>query len=451
MSKRTYNTVTCAICGFSTKTNGIATHFKHAHNLSIDQYVKLHGEYRPKYINYQKNKDTEFNCKICNQDFSSERHLSYHLKEHGITKEDYVIKYILNGIIPKCKCGCGEYVKLKTKGSPPYWSDYISGHNTVITGVGMQRSIESKNKMRTAAIERLKNKNSVFYRAVSKNELEFHEFVNSIYDGEIIQNDTTVLSGLELDLYLPERGIAFEFNGDRFHSDLFKDKGYHLKKTKECADKGIRLIHIWMVDWNVRQDIIKSQIRNILGKTQNKIYARNCIIKSVSPADTNLFLEKNHLQGKVLSKHRYGLYYNDVLVQLITFGKFRDVVKSIGSDTEFELVRLCTKIDTIVVGGVSKLYKHFVKTHTPTRIISFANRDWSTGNVYESIGMKLVSYTEPGYFYSNGKRKEHRYNVQKHKLVELGYDSSKTEYEIMNDRGYYRIWDCGNIKYESTF
>jgi hypothetical protein len=70
--------------------------------------------------------------------------------------------------------------------------------------------------------------------------------------------------------------------------------------------------------------------------------------------------------------------------------------------------------------------------------------------MYSAIGMQFVGYTSPGYFYSNGSRKEHRFNHQKHKLVEMGYDATKSEYEIMRGRGYYRIWNTGNLIYEWT-
>jgi len=453
MNKRECADVTCAICGYMTKSNGIATHFKSKHNIEIDDYVKLYGEYRTKYIKYEAAAAiNEYQCNVCNGKFASERHLSYHIiKQHDILKRDYIIKYILNNKLPVCKCGCGTEVLIKQKGSPPYWSEYISGHNTKITGIGIQHSVESKMKMRLSAIKRLKEGNSVFYKGVSTNETEFFEFIKSIYHDTIIQNDTVILHGLELDIYLPDINIAFEFNGDRFHSDLFKDKNYHLKKTTECELNGIRLIHIWMIDWNMKRDIIKSQIKNILGVSDTKIYARNCKINEVSAMVANKFLETNHIQGKVISKYRYGLYHDGNLVQLMTFGKLRNVVSASGMDNEYELVRLCTQLNTVVTGGVTKLYNFFIKKHTPKKIISFAHRDWSTGRIYDILNMKLVSKTTPGYFYSNGKRREHRYGVQKHKLIKLGYDANKTEYEIMRGRGYYRIWDCGNLKYETIF
>ena len=73
----------------------------------------------------------------------------------------------------------------------------------------------------------------------------------------------------------------------------------------------------------------------------------------------------------------------------------------------------------------------------------------SSDNVYEKIGFKLVSETKPNYWYIMGDTKRHhRYNFRKDLLVKQGYDKNKTEKEIMTDRGYLFVWDCGNYKYE---
>ncbi len=38
-------------------------------------------------------------------------------------------------------------------------------------------------------------------------------------------------------------------------------------------------------------------------------------------------------------------------------------------------------------------------------------------------------------------------NFQKSKLVKEGFDPNKTEAEIMFERGFDRIWDCGSMKF----
>ncbi len=443
--------VKCKICGYETTRRGLMPHVSQKHEMGLEDYVAKYGEYRKRQSNLiTRAKDGEIVCKVCNAKCASERHLSYHLKmSHDLKRRDYITKYLLNDNIPLCKCGCGEQVSIRSSGKPPYWSEYISGHNIYDAHVGSKRSHESKMKMRQAAINRMKEKNSVFfYNAVSRQELDFAQWLREELNQIVVSSDKSVLFGLELDMYLPENNLAIEINGIRFHSDMYKDRNYHLKKTKECNEKGIRLIHIWSCDLLNKEDIIKSQVRHILGLSQNKVYARDCEIKEVSINDCHVFLRKNHLQGSVVSKHRYGLYHNNELVQIITFGKMRYAKRENEHTNAFELLRLCSKLNTTVVGGSSKLFNHFIKLHNPNYVLSYANRDWSMGSVYNLLNMKEAGYTPPGYFYSNGKAKLTRYQCQKHKLVEMGFDKEMSEYDIMQSRGYYKVWDCGNIKYE---
>lgn len=442
--------VKCGVCGYETSRMGLMPHVMQIHKIDLNTYVEKYGEYRRRQLDLLKRAETSgIFCKVCNQNVASERHLCFHLKEkHSLTKKEYVVKHILNNNIPECKCGCGKKVKIRAIGKPPYWPDYLYGHNTNDCHIGSKRSYESKIKMRESAIKRLKEKNSVFYRATSKDEVEIREWLETFYDKQVLYNDTTILRGRELDFFFPDINFAIEFNGIRFHSDLYRKKDFHVKKTEECNSLGIKLMHIWAPDWYINKDIIKSQIKNILGFCERKIYARDCEIKEIADKECKLFLHYNHLQGPVVSKIRYGLYYEKELVQVMTFGKKRKLLRNVVEEDSYELLRLCCKNNTIVVGGASKLFSHFIKSYDPKSVMSYANRDWSMGNVYEKLNMKKLGYTRPGYFYSNGKNRVSRYSCQKHILVKMGFDENSNEYEIMTSRGYYKVWDCGNIKYE---
>lgn len=282
-----------------------------------------------------------------------------------------------------------------------------------------------------------------YHNSQSKAEKELLSYIKSIYEDTIIENARNIISPKELDIYLPNRNLAFEFNGLYWHSELYKAADYHIAKTKACLQKGIQLIQIYEDDWLYKQDIVKSRIRGLLS-LNDRIFARKCKIREVDLTEANIFLDNNHIQGSCNSKFRYGLYYNDELVSLMTFGKSRFT-------NDVELLRFCNKKYTNVIGGASKLLKHYLKMHNEvSKIISYADRNWSKGQLYEAIGFKLAGETAPSYYYIVDGIKQNRMNYQKHKLVDEGYNADKSEHEIMLARGIFRIYDSGNLKYIFT-
>ncbi len=215
-----------------------------------------------------------------------------------------------------------------------------------------------------------------------------------------------------------------------------------------CDKLNIQLIHIWEDDWNIKKNIVKSIILNKLNKSNNKIYARKTKIKEIF--DNKLvreFLDNNHIQGYVNSKINIGLFYNDELISLMTFGKPRKIMNSISNDDYFEMYRFCNKLNTNIVGGSSRLFSFFIKNYNFQKIISYSDRSYFNGNNYLKLGFNFYNKTSPNYYYViNGKR-EYRFKFRKDILIKEGYDSDKTEHQIMLDRNIYRIYNSGNLKF----
>jgi hypothetical protein len=271
------------------------------------------------------------------------------------------------------------------------------------------------------------------------------EFLKQNCIGNIIQNDRTILNGKEIDIYLPDHNIGIEINGLYWHSEeCGKDKNYHLNKTIKCSEKGVKLIHIFEDEWLNNPEIVKSRLLNLLNKTPNKIYGRKCIIKELINNECKSFLNENHLQGYTPATYNIGLFYNDELVSLMTFGK-----RKITGKNSLELIRFCNKINTNVMGSASKLFKYFIEKYKPEELISYADIRWSGINpdvtLYNKLGFKLKHMSSPNYWYNYANIRYHRYNFRKDKLIKDGFDPNKTEREIMLERGYTKIWDCGNL------
>ena len=281
-------------------------------------------------------------------------------------------------------------------------------------------------------------------------EKEIYGFIVEELEIDATLGDRTLLDGKELDILIPSKMVAIECDGLKWHSEEFKDKNYHIGKTLMCKKNGIRLIHIFEDEWMHKKEIVKSRIKSILGITNYKLYARNCEIREVGNKESLMFLEHNHIQGKLPSKISFGLYHNDELVSLMTFGGKRRNLGSKDNNGSFELLRFCNKVDTNVIGGASKLLKHFIEKYHPRHIISYCDLRWSIGNLYEKLGFTLSHTSKPNYFYIvNGIRKN-RFVYRKDVLIKEGFDKNKTEHEIMLERGIYRIYDCGCNVYEMT-
>jgi hypothetical protein len=285
-------------------------------------------------------------------------------------------------------------------------------------------------------------------------EKEITSFIKSILPTEnIIEKDRSVLENRELDIYIPSKNLAIEYDGLFWHSEIGgnKNKTYHLDKLERCLQKGIKLITIFEDEWKNNLEIVKSKLNHIIKSPNDKIYARKCDIQEIETMHANIFLDKYHIQGRYISSVNIGLFFNNELVAVMTFGKMRI---SLGSknikDNEYELLRYATSKS--VVGGASKLLSYFVKIYKPERIISYADRRWSIGNLYEKIGFKFIDYTKPNYWYLKLRYslRYHRYGFRKDVLKDKLdiFDPQLTEWENMQLNGYDRIWDCGNIKYE---
>jgi len=285
----------------------------------------------------------------------------------------------------------------------------------------------------------------------SKLERDITDFVKSLVgEGNVVENDREVLDGMEIDILVPSMMVGFEVDGLIWHSEKFSTpKDYHLNKMEKALSKGIRLINIFEDEWNEKKEIVKSRIRNILGFTERKIYARKCEIRAITHSQSKEFMNHNHIQGYAVDSIRYGLFNNDELVAVMTFGKKRINVGSLHSDGEYELIRFCNKIDTTVVGGASRLFSHFLSEYKPRRVVSYCDRRWSVGGLYERLGFREYNVSPPSYFYTTGRKRINRFSLRKDVLVEKhGCPKEMTEHEWCLANGFYRIYDCGAFCYE---
>lgn len=230
----------------------------------------------------------------------------------------------------------------------------------------------------------------------SKLEEDLYDFLKSIYSGTIIRHDKQLLNegtynqfGLELDFYIPEKKVAIEFNGTYWHSSLYKDKNYHFRKSQLCEEKGVRLIHIWEYEWlNERQQpILKNIVKNALGLSEEKIYARKCKIVVKNSADMKEFFDKNNIQGFRPGKFSICLEYNNEIVMAYQMGSaFFGKGKY-----EWEVIRGATKLGYNVIGGASKIWKYFLREYKPNSCVYYIDYNYFNGNSLPHLGLQYVT------------------------------------------------------------
>ncbi len=275
------------------------------------------------------------------------------------------------------------------------------------------------------------------------------KFCRSYFD-KIYENSRSLIPPYEIDIYIPDIKLGIEFHGLYWYSDLAGNKSseYHQNKLLLALQNNIQLVQIFEDEWRDQSDIIKSILLNKFNENQNKIFARKCQIYSVPVEDAKQFYFDNHLQGFINGQH-LGLYYNNEFVSMMTVGRPR-----FNSNYEIEIYRFCNKLNTSVVGGLSRLLNAFTKILNPRSIITYADARYGIGDGYYKCGFKFVGTTEPGYYYMKYyNQRKSRNQFQKHLLQNklTSFDEKLTEWENMQLNGYDRIWDCGNFIYELRY
>ncbi len=422
----------CAYCDWTTNdlTNSsgwYTTHIRDAHNKEVQEHLVEHPEesslfqtevqriQRRELIENDVNYSIE--CKICGERMFkiTDTHV---MSKHGISLAEYKEKYLLNNTLSKASFD--KFKEVYDKG--------LKLHEPTFT---------------------------------SKGQKEVADYITSL-GFEVLMNHKKTLAGIELDVFVPSKGFAVEYNGLYHHSEIGgkKAKNFHLSKTLACEENNIRLIHIFEDDWQRKSVILKSKIAHILGvASTNKINARDCEVKIITITEANVFLASNHIQGEIVGNGLcYGAFHNDGLIAVMTLNNKRGmtVVDQSNDIGTYELTRFATRLDLRCTGLGSKILSYFISTENPKKIISFADRCFtsSNSNMYKSMGFELENTLAPDYKYVNGKVKR---NVRLHKF-QFGkpsiakkfpdiYHPDKTEWQMMQEAGFDRIWDCGKFRY----
>lgn len=273
--------------------------------------------------------------------------------------------------------------------------------------------------------------------SVPQKELE--NFVDSLGVNCIKKSDRTNPTGFELDVYIPSRSFAIEFNGLYWHSSAVVDKQYHVRKTAACDDNGISLMHIFQDEWedSVKRKIIQSMIKNRLGMSK-KTGARSCKIIKLDARDAKEFFDKNHIDGDTKGFVTYALANN--VNEILAAIKLR---KSYSSKWKgwIEIARYACLVDNNVIGGHSKLLRHVEAMHAE-RIFTYVDtRFGGTGSYCEKSGMQLNHVTGCSFWWTD--------RVNRYNRLHCTASDGKTEKVNAEEQKLLKIWGCKNLVYVS--
>ena len=425
----------CPTCGIATGSD--------KHRLSLDEFTeksrKAHGDLydysKSVYVSYH-----DLVCIVCSQHGDFFQSPSNHFAGQGcpkcgvkarsgprITNDEFIQR------VAKVHDGKYDYSMVNYTGSHNYVDVICKTHGRF--------SIMATNHLSGKGCNKCARIRSSGERAV-------YEYILSIgVTAEV--SDRSIIAPYELDIVVSDQKVAIEYCGNYWHSQLNgKSRKYHLDKLEFTESQGYRLLTIFEDEWKNHQEIVESRIRNILGKSERGVGARKLSIQEVDYPTARDFCNAHHIQGATSHMAiRYGAFHNDQLVALMTFNKSR---RALGGDgSVYELVRFVTDGKSYA-GIASRLLTTFRKSYSGD-IISYADRRWSDGGLYRSLGFDPVGQSVPNYWYvhtSDYITRKHRYGFQKAKVVkQFDADPSMTEWEIMQANGYDRIWDCGNYKF----
>ena len=307
-----------------------------------------------------------------------------------------------------------KYIKDKYKNNKPTLKDLADDFNLTLSPIG--KYIKKFNLESYIS----------YYEIHSYEEEELYTFIKDIKN-EFENNVWNLLKNYEIDIYSSKLKLGFEFNGNYWHSNIFKKSNYHQEKSLLAQEKGINLVHIFEYEWLEKKDLIKSLIKSKLGIFDKKIFARKCQIKELDYKEYANFCNQNHLQGECGAKVKLGLFYKNELIQIMSFGVPRFTDKF-----DWEIIRECSKINYIIVGGKEKLWSYFIKNHSPKNCISYCDFSKFTGDSYLKLGFKKERLNKPGFVWWDKK-------------LNITYWRNPIHNQEMKDKDYLKIYDCGQL------
>lgn len=272
---------------------------------------------------------------------------------------------------------------------------------------------------------------------------------------DFIHNDHGLLKTREIDFLFADKGVGLEVNPAFTHAsdevvlDYNKPKPptYHQRKKLDALELGVNVIQAY--DWQ-DQEILASILKAKLGLNERRVGARSCSVVAVPRQDERAFMRQYHLQGFVPSEVCLGLILEGEPLCMMSFGAPR---YESPEACEWEMLRFATKSGVTVAGGASRLFAHFIRSHRPESVISFANLDISDGAMYERLGFERTRVTKPSCTWVDPNEPSRHYGWQLitsrgvDNVLGTSFGKGARNDDLMREMGFVRVFNSGSFVY----
>lgn len=167
--------------------------------------------------------------------------------------------------------------------------------------------------------------------------------------------------------------------------------------------------------WRAHESMMRARLLAHL-EVFSQAFARNCEVRRIEKTEARDFLTRNHSYGYAACRYHYGLFLKrqtghlaaslenkeslapGTLIAVATFSNARKWSKGDRVIKSYEWTRYASLPELRVSGGMGKMLKTFINDVRPDDIMSYADLEWSRGDVYSQLGFVLEGQKEPVLF-----------------------------------------------------
>ena len=277
-------------------------------------------------------------------------------------------------------------------------------------------------------------KTPLISQGTSLEEQSVYNFMRSLLPNKtIVKNDRNILKGKELDIYIPSKRLAIEFNGLYWHSSNMKDDPfYHINKSIEAEKAGVRLISIMSDEWEMKKPIVQDILRKAIGIYET-VDRDSCEVLEISFREGESFLQNNSLDPVLNSKKYFAIRFSNETIAVASFSN---------TDNNWIMTNYCERKGYIVRDGVKAVLKVFNKKYNKAKlpIAVSCDRRYFRGVEFLEAGFQEITPTGPSFTITKNFKKRLKFK-----------ESKQLKEADLQKKGFYKVYDCGKRRFVLDF